>query len=1687
MDAFFQLFIVIVISISAPNGMPLQLSSDPLLRAVVHGRSLLALEPDAYAAFPSIRQNEICNIYTPDNRRSRTILQINGTGDGVATFAICSPTSGTPLPPLTFTSSSSRGEVLQISNDPSLPSDVELQVVSSQSCINATAYFSFDNMVGITVYTLSAHDQSTKDQLCTASVQFTIAGLNIFEEVSTSVLSTHRITATRGINPNIETTSIRQAVGRSVPSDTDPSVRYFIRSGDSAGFIMNYRDVLNSTTRDFKVRVQFPDGTNSTSLSTSVVNNALLNVKMASFDDATSPVRFDGKECPNFQSNVSVSLRNGTDCGVAFGEKDATIFTVRYEPYKDGSTSVTMDWPDFTLGDDDVSEEAFSTIIQFAIGGDPPPVVDSIEMPDTIYRAGGQEITVVFDNSERSENRTLKVGDAEFPEIPGSYRRLENGLYEAKFKTLPGAGTEIPWSVKVYEKTKSATSKIVKKDVKDKLSYITVPLQIGLLKPPWGKDSQKITLQGYFDGFDPARDGHNIFIGEKSIAELGIISSVVGDQNQIVLTAPSREIAGSAYNYPIRVVVNNETTDAKLFSYIPANLNISIDAFGGSFDEKSGEYVLGQCESSTYIVTLPSGITEPENFRWKLVASEGGLDDVLGSFPDVGVQQRSLTLQARAFKGNVGPYVVSISCVLYGRRFNASMRIRKTASPVIGVTLSRIPSRSLALPNLPLRVDAIVTLPGINCYALTFEIVYVWTAGDVKRTFSFANVIANNFGTDENFIHPTRLGRELVMSQSSLRYGNLSISLLTFVKEDPSILGNATTSVMIRPAELVPVIGFGEAKVLHSLSSDLEMIGNNSVSPDEDLDNRTSIVHYEWTCTMSLVKTAISPLQKCPLELLPSKIGRFFMVQADDLQQAREDLVPGGGTASFYITYSLRVQSNMTSSVYVSQLIEVISTVSPVASLTDLQLMNGRNTHINWQRIRFYDDMIVVPQGINMGWKFSALVPMTKPGLFQTPENFLANDGYYDPSLNSSQSLPLGIKAWGLKPAQDYEILLSLRSNDRRLDDGAVVIQIRTVDRPKLMLPSLALINGTTDTIFSASARVNLDSDSAFSFFFFLVTEDQEEICLDGCSGRSTVQFSILESGIFRILVRLRDVQGTSVLDEQFYSTKITVGIGTNMVSALADGNTLESFDPLMQRAYRYGDHGGVHVLSALFTRHVRMQTIDTPPEKTANMLTLYLSYMSVIVRNSVPTALTARGYIQTASHFARLTPSLFLNTAELFMLIAMVNDAVTNVPVTEAVDTEEDLLLFYNLSMRHAISPFQNAFTSARMSFRQSTRLPESFPVPMDSITHFRMDVTAAARWFLMDFFASMQRHLTLVLSRDAVCGSTKSVNTTSSKRISFDGLNYSASVTNPYHFAGTAFHSIEPFEGIKIPSLSVFTIAIVCHDTDAQHLEGLVSKFSWCGNDFVVELEAVETPEFVVSPEPLVSSEPYDLPTSKTIDTKRISELPVLDTRDTQRQADLLVSRAPIELQNQKKLFVMMETLDYTWLSGFVGDNVRTETSFLITANATILNGTDLEVLASPSERCYSVNTSLPRLGLTEDGGCFSSAGFSIDTSLRRSRDGRQQRRLTRNSNNIRSTASKDNTSTVLLQSNTAGIIGATGMYCPITAGIPLVELPEGADDFLFNVFSITASVSATVYIMWVGTSSYYATFTTAAVIMG
>eukprot|EP00177_Eucheuma_denticulatum_P002428 GFKZ01004353.1.p1 GENE.GFKZ01004353.1~~GFKZ01004353.1.p1 ORF type:complete len:1590 (-),score=188.47 GFKZ01004353.1:238-5007(-) len=1535
---------------------------------------------------------------TAHSQAVRKLLHVNGTADDVVYFSLCF--NNDPTTPLTLVDSSSNPDVLRIA--PPDPSDVALDrfQLDNAPCQNITATFSFDRMVGTTVYALQVRETTTH-VICSTSVSFIVVGFSILQ---VSLFPSTQISARNATPPDVNT----------------------VVSGSSHQLRLHYDHVLVTRFMVLRIFVQFPDGTDSTSKSTAFLLDALTHLSMSSDTDATSPV-FYANHC---HAMPSARQLDHSACGCAI--EVATLAStaqvtmwLRFEPYRHGTALFFFSWDFILHADHEFAHEALDNVLYVSVVGDPPPIVLDLYPTAPLRRTGGDHLTVVMGNTQGSNIRFLTIGILTCIELHDSYRQRPDGLYEAVYITQPGNGTNLPWDLHVsFPEGVTRTAKITLLHLHFAISYSTVVLNIRSISPPVGSAGDGIVLTGYFDGFDPDNSNHNVYIGAKTLRSLRVVVIVNDAGTQISFEAPSRAVIGAAYQYEVKVVVGAETTVARVtFTYKATRIVLEIAVYGASYDSDEQRYVLGGCAVSRFVASLPSGVPEPETFHWSVVgAADISRQNIVIDQANVSNDTRTLLLFPQTFGGKQGEYEVSAGCEINGEEFASTIVVKKQIKPVIGVTLSKPLPRSISSPNVPLRVVAVIMTPRTDCYNHTAKVIYRWSYGNETQEFSFRNfskVPVNMSST------PAKLGREYVIPQSRLQVGNLSVSLHAYMEDEPAVFGRATISFSIIPAPLVPVIGYGASKILHSVATDLSITAEKSYDPDGPfLRNSTAVSHFEWGCVVYESLANESSSQECTPDLLPNNHVSSFTVTKQSLVAVGDSLASQGKGRLFFLQYSVVVAVDGRESAKQVQSIEVSPENLSLASLGGLRVVDNRGNAVDWNKVRYFDDLLIVPDGSNISWAFDIRSPVSSSLILKQPGNLILHPGYFDPTLSAStQSLPLGIKANALSPSQSYELAIPIVSSVSGVEKGESTIVFHTEDMPTLILPALPVVHGDSETAFTAFARVNLDSSHDFLYYFYLVHEDGERYCLDGCSGSPYVQFTYSEPGNFKILVKLMDMQGKTLFDEGMYNQSIHITANSFEVSALSESRqSLSAFEEMLRTIHQQGDHGSFELLVSSLSYKMRGGVLQSSAGDDTEVLDLAVDAMHQIVQNSAPTTMTSKSYVTTAARFASIDSEYFSSQGIMYTLFSMVDKAITQIPETEAYDVRQELLLFYNLSARHVISTL--AGSSSRVRLQQ-----------------FGSGSGLDARSLLIDMYRLQEEHLTAVLSRDAECGLVEHFDTVVSEGKAPSDINNfivnthssrSADGNNP----GT-FDILSTYENAnEKPSYSTFTLAVLCNPDQAKGIRGEASSFRWC-------------------------DEVFRKPGAEANDSAGVDP-------------------------SQKRVFSVMETIDYTWLSGISGDEPPSDTLFLVTTNISMVGNGVTSAWAPPKiHECYSVNTSMARLGVTSSRGCLSAQGFVVQDLGKPFEPKVLMRNLRRNFTAIEASVSSDGSSTILMTASAPGVFGAIGTDCPVSARKPTLALPYGEDtDFLYIVLGGVTLALVGVTITWAATSSAFTAYSGTAV---
>lgn len=1334
----------------------------------------------------SEKQTTTCTMNT-DTVGPVKILQENGEAETLLRVDVC-PTDGSTLR-LEYRSSSSSTEVLP-------DSDISLQIISSARCQNVTVVLAFDSMVGQTVYTLSAVD-TTETSLCSLGMRFIIAGFTVYQQISS---------VAQRVTPSV--------YRKRVLSDADPSKTNVILSGDANRMSEDYQQVVGGNPRFYAVRVQYLDGSDSNTRSSLYVASSMSSITMASPTNLFLPVQPNDPSCASVESNPDATLLP-SGCHVAFtiqetvGFESDVLLAIKYHEYRAGQVRFVFRWDALADSDPDLRGEPYQNFLTIEVTGSVPPIVLDIEPKGKeFYRAGGESISLVLHNTAGSSQRDIVVGDTVFPEIPGTYRRMSNGLFVADYLTQPGSGSLLTWFLEATLRNGEVRqSPLLEKAQSERFSYITTPFSIDDVSPEFADPGQIVTVTGYFDAIDLSRPAHDVILGNKPLSELGFKPNV--SEYEITFILPPREMVGSSYIFPIIVVMNTEKALTEKFSYVPEiPLAVEIEVYGASYVNETEVYTLGNCDISDYHASLPSGISYPDDFQWVVFQQfDLNRENLLTAFPDIPARNSTMRLFPKVFGGRTGSFVAFVSCSVHGEQLNTTVSLLKTTAPIIGLTLSRQQARSVSLPDVPVRFSSLVVPPPSICYSGTFEIIYEWTFDEKTYEFSYLN----NSISIESGPTPTRFGREFIIPQTHLDYGNHSISVLAYMKDTPSIRGTSITSFEIIPPDMIPIIGYGSSMIVQSAVQDMQISGERSYNPDGVRTGETSVDSFKWNCSVSVFGDPFAESYPCGSTFLPPEVNLSISVPSIQIQSFRDTLQSSGRAGGFSLRYSLQVGTSTSLSDPSYLNIDIHPYNIPIASLTDVDVYDNKGNSLDWLNVRAFEDIVISPKGDDVSWDFQIIAPPSSVNIFNDSRNFMHVPGYYDPSTsNPWQRKPLGIRAGALRTAQEYEIAILIKSNDETALQGETRIIIRTQDSPRLILPVLPVVKGDTNTVFTASAKVNLDFDE-FLYYFFLVDEGREHYCLDGCSGRTTIQFRIIESGTFALLVRLRDIQGTSLLDESFFSESIFV----SAVETADEVNFLQ-VRMLLNEVRRTGDHGTFQLLASTTAKRASGQDdID------AETLSLAVDTMHQVVSNAAPSTMEAKSYIATAVHFAKIDDPIFATEETIYTLFSWVDKAITQVPLTQSLDLETELRSFYNCSAKLVLGVFLGSSSAIRLArFGEGSGLD--------------------SRSLLVDMYLLLRKHFAIAISRNAECGAIRHVNTVVDDGIiAADVAELMYSVRRkaqllPRH----TYDFIDGYQSSASPLFAAFTIGVLCSPEQGIGIKGDLSEFRWC-DDLLLGLD--------------------------------------------------------------------------------------------------------------------------------------------------------------------------------------------------------------------------------------------------------
>lgn len=594
------------------------------------------------------------------------------------------------------------------------------------------------------------------------------------------------------------------------------------------------------------------------------------------------------------------------------GDNAATL-SFRISLYRTGPVGVHLLWEALTEGWDAVfGGEVYENFVPIIVTGAPPPAVVRIDAPPLLRRQGGEQVVLSLLNMGAAVNTRLVVAGVAvpFPIVPGSLTQLPGtDLGEQVWTTThvssPGEGLALNWTVEVEFGAPREGQVVAAVDITDRfglvdkpfgvagarLSYEGSQLTLDRVYPPYADAGAIMSLDGYFhEGNTTA--GIYVVLNGRMLPTAALLRK---STTSIQFVLPPRGEVGSSYDVAVQVLSGSELSNTRPFGYILHDFGATIDVVGGSLDASRSQYVVGGCAETRYTATLPSGMSANVSYAWRVLwpeAPNGSVPlDGLGSSMRVNVSTLVLPryflptkpkesaegapwLSDAAYTFTVEVQATSTASSEVVAR--AGVRVRTINAPSLGVAIRRPQPRSVARPNVPLRLSAVVTVPPPECFPdLTRGITYVWTYEGVTRTFTSSNM-SQLTSADErvwgNSSVPGKLGRELIIPQRALQLGDRRASLYIFLTDQPEVFGFAEQTISVHRSPLELRIGNGEAGITRDGGRGYLVSATGSFDPDDAFlpdELPPSPIAYRWECRMGVGADALT--LDCDDGLLPRR------------------------------------------------------------------------------------------------------------------------------------------------------------------------------------------------------------------------------------------------------------------------------------------------------------------------------------------------------------------------------------------------------------------------------------------------------------------------------------------------------------------------------------------------------------------------------------------------------------------------------------------------------------------------------------------------------------------------------------------------------------------------------------------------------------------------------------------------
>lgn len=1057
-----------------------------------------------------------------EHEQTHVLLQEDGAVDALKIFFLQLP-DGITSNDVIFSQASSDANVLDVSGNDNL-------VISSSNgaTLNVTCALSFDSSVGKTAYTLIAMKKITNEVVSSVTVPFVIVGMTFFTE-----------------------------------SEGGAKI---IVSGDGNGYSVSYEEVLSTLPDSKKIKafIQYANGSSSSDFTSSSLPS--IDTLQSSMVGYTGQFIHDTSICNpagvgGLDETGQVVLSNGCGYGLYSDAPGSLFFGFVFRPYSAGSVTIRYSWPGITSNVAQLSTQTFEFTFVVFLTGSPPVAVMDVYPQEKIWRPEGGELVrcqVINAVSQNLSSFNLLVENVGTPfhVVSGSYlsEGAPNYTESLTFITTSGTGTNLNWSMQYRAQTtataegNSETAKFMP-GLSHLFSFDTLALSIDSVSPDFGTEEggETITVAGHFPYFNPDVD-ELYFSGYKLPKRF--IKSTSG--SSIEFTLPPKSELGESYEFLVTVEMGNGKSNEVLFSFILKDATVRISQSGTSeIDEET--YRVGDCTPVSFTAVITPFTKQIMGYKWSLHLAGDTANDLLQSpvFSTSNSSAQTLELDPDSFVA--GAYTLKILVNIIGKDLEREILLLREHIITIGAFILKPPERTIAYPDTPLRLSAVVMPPG-DCYTGNQTMMFEWKAFGETQLFSSLNATGSpsvgNFTTT-----PARLGWEYVVPRESLEYGNNSVVFKVWMAEDDSVFGQAMSHVFIQEAALIPVVRHGEELLTVNYLTTLKMFATGSYDPDVLDETRSEGLSYEWACQQSATLN-FSSSAPCVSSLLPDVSVAEFSVPIAVLQSE---------SSIAFVRYTLTVRKGMARVSQPTDLIVEIQDRGTIPFLDEYEIVltNDDGTVQSWDGVKHYERSIIsVSTTSQVSWSYSLLEPsipnfFSEANLIIGPRFFSAEAQVFSITGNKKA---LGIEAGVLKPRTTYKFKI-LFDGSAEHEATSVVVSIRTAETPTIGFSVPSVTEGTQNTTFTTTAGVP-GTWPSFSYYFILTDHDGRTFCVGGCTGYDVAHFRIGRAGSYTLSAYILDMQGKALIDFKILPKNITV----------TESGTDTQYLHTLQTSFEHGD-----------------------------------------------------------------------------------------------------------------------------------------------------------------------------------------------------------------------------------------------------------------------------------------------------------------------------------------------------------------------------------------------------------------------------------------------------------------------------------------------------------------------------------